>query len=70
VYYVRPRIRDYVRLVVGAPFDQVVLAVAACRAVVRELRGERGWEKTAHSGAHRDAVPGAFELARSGAPTS
>jgi cellulose synthase/poly-beta-1,6-N-acetylglucosamine synthase-like glycosyltransferase len=53
VYYVRARPRDYVRLVIGAPFYQVVLALAACRAVARELRGERGWEKTAHRGAHR-----------------
>jgi cellulose synthase/poly-beta-1,6-N-acetylglucosamine synthase-like glycosyltransferase len=67
IYYVRPRARDYVRLIVGAPFYQVLLAVAACRAVIRELRGERGWEKTAHSGAHREAVSGALDLARSGA---
>jgi hypothetical protein len=56
VYYVRPRAIDYIRLLVGAPFYQVVLAAAACRAVARELRGERGWEKTAHTGAHRDPV--------------
>lgn len=66
VYYVRPRLRDYARLVLGTPFYQVMLAVAACRAVVREARGERGWEKTAHSGAHRNvAGSGALELARS-----
>jgi cellulose synthase/poly-beta-1,6-N-acetylglucosamine synthase-like glycosyltransferase len=56
VYYVRPRLRDYARLIIGAPFYQVVLALAACRAVLRELRGERGWEKTAHQGAHRAAA--------------
>jgi hypothetical protein len=56
VYYMRPRAVDYLRLLLGAPFYQVVLALAACRAVVRELRGDRGWEKTAHSGAHRDPV--------------
>ena len=56
VYYVRPRAIDYVRLFVGAPFYQLVLAGAACRAVVRELRGQRAWEKTAHAGAHRDPV--------------
>jgi cellulose synthase/poly-beta-1,6-N-acetylglucosamine synthase-like glycosyltransferase len=56
VYYVRPRAIDYVRLVVGTPFYQVVLAAAACRAVVRELRGQRGWEKTEHMGAHRNPV--------------
>lgn len=31
------------------------LALAAIRAVVRETRGERGWEKTEHTGAHRTA---------------
>jgi hypothetical protein len=66
IYYVRPRLRDYVRLVAGTPFYQLMLAVAACRAVLREARGERGWEKTAHSGAHRNvAASGALELARS-----
>jgi cellulose synthase/poly-beta-1,6-N-acetylglucosamine synthase-like glycosyltransferase len=54
VYYVRARVVDYVRLIAGTPLYQVVLALAACRAVLRELRGQRGWEKTAHSGAHRD----------------
>jgi cellulose synthase/poly-beta-1,6-N-acetylglucosamine synthase-like glycosyltransferase len=56
MYYVRPSIADYVRLTVGTPAYQVLLAFAACRAVVRELRGERGWEKTAHSNAHRTAT--------------
>jgi len=64
VYYVRARPWDYVRLIVGTPFYQVILALAACRAVLRELRGERGWEKTAHHGAHRG--PAAIELARYG----
>ncbi len=36
---------------------QLVLAAAALRAVYRELRGQRGWEKTSHVGAHR--LPGA-----------
>jgi hypothetical protein len=52
VYYVRVRPRDYVVLLLGAPFYQIALSVAALRAVVREARGQRGWEKTAHSGAH------------------
>jgi cellulose synthase/poly-beta-1,6-N-acetylglucosamine synthase-like glycosyltransferase len=66
IYYVRPRWRDYARLVIGTPFYQLMLAVAACRAVWREARGERGWEKTAHSGAHRSVgASGALELARS-----
>ncbi len=68
VYYVRPKLRDYARLILGTPLYQLMLAAAACRAVTRELRGERGWEKTAHGGAHRVAAnSGALELARSGA---
>nr|MBA3908134.1 glycosyltransferase [Pseudonocardiales bacterium] len=47
------RWRDYAKLVVGAGAYQLVLAVAALRATVREVRGERGWEKTEHVGAHR-----------------
>jgi glycosyltransferase XagB len=65
VYYVRPRVTDYLRLLIGTPLYQSVLAIAACRAVVRELRGQRGWEKTSHSGAHRnpaESLP--VELAR------
>lgn len=54
VYYVRARLSDYLRLLLGTAPYQVVLAAGACRAVLRELRGERGWEKTSHSGAHRD----------------
>jgi cellulose synthase/poly-beta-1,6-N-acetylglucosamine synthase-like glycosyltransferase len=50
------RWRDYVKLVVGAGPYQLVLAVAAIRAAVREGRGERGWEKTEHVGAHRTAL--------------
>jgi cellulose synthase/poly-beta-1,6-N-acetylglucosamine synthase-like glycosyltransferase len=49
----RPKPRDYVRLVLGALPYHALLAAAAVRAVARELRGERGWEKTAHVGAHR-----------------
>jgi hypothetical protein len=29
------------------------MAFAAARAVVRQMRGHRDWEKTAHFGAHR-----------------
>jgi cellulose synthase/poly-beta-1,6-N-acetylglucosamine synthase-like glycosyltransferase len=66
VYYIRPRVRDYLRLVIGAPCYQVILAVAALRALAREVRGERDWEKTAHRGAHRERTrtSGAHELAR------
>ncbi|MCW2572453.1 MAG: glycosyl transferase [Frankiales bacterium] len=51
-YYVRARWTDYLILIVGAPLYQVLLGIAAVRAVVREARGQRGWEKTAHTGAH------------------
>ncbi len=47
--------RDYVRLVLGLVPYQVFLAAAAVRSVVRQLRGDGSWEKTEHTGAHRDA---------------
>ncbi|MBI3686063.1 MAG: glycosyltransferase [Actinobacteria bacterium] len=50
------RLRDYAKLVVGAVPYQLVLSAAAVRAVWRELRGEGGWEKTMHVGAHRGDV--------------
>lgn len=55
LYGLRVRVRDYVRLIVGGPFYQVVLAFAALRAVWRDHRGERGWELTQHVGAHLEA---------------
>ena len=55
LYYVRARPTDYARLVLGTFLYQFLLAVAAVRAVVREAAGVRGWEKTAHVGAHRHA---------------
>jgi glycosyltransferase XagB len=57
IYYVRPRLIDYVRLVAGTFVYNLVLAAAAIRAVMREATGRRGWEKTAHVGAHRTATP-------------
>jgi hypothetical protein len=56
--FVRLRARAYVRLLLGMIPYQVVLASAAARAVVREMVGARGWEKTEHLGAHRVAEPG------------
>ncbi|MBM6398776.1 glycosyltransferase family 2 protein [Phycicoccus sp. MQZ13P-5] len=53
VYDVRVRWRDYVVLVLGTFPYQVVLAGAAVRAVWRERRGQRGWEKTEHANLHR-----------------
>jgi cellulose synthase/poly-beta-1,6-N-acetylglucosamine synthase-like glycosyltransferase len=56
VYYLKPSARDYLALAIGTPFYQMLLAWAACRAVLREARGRRDWEKTAHQGAHRVAA--------------
>jgi hypothetical protein len=46
-------LRDHLRLVLGTLPYHALLSVAATRAVFRELRGNRSWEKTAHVGAHR-----------------
>jgi cellulose synthase/poly-beta-1,6-N-acetylglucosamine synthase-like glycosyltransferase len=51
-YGERASARDYGRLVLGLPLYQAVLAWAAVRAVAREARGDRGWDKTAHLGLH------------------
>jgi cellulose synthase/poly-beta-1,6-N-acetylglucosamine synthase-like glycosyltransferase len=51
-YGERVSARDYGRLLVGLPVYQAVLAFAAARAVAREVRGDRGWEKTVHLGLH------------------
>ena len=56
VFYMKPRAYDYIRLVLGLFPYQLFLASAAVRAVVREMLGRRGWEKTAHTGAHRPAI--------------
>jgi glycosyltransferase XagB len=54
----RARLLDYLRLLVGTFPYHLLLGAAALRAVLRERRGERGWEKTAHVGAHRTAGAG------------
>ncbi|WP_239451994.1 glycosyltransferase [Frondihabitans sp. PAMC 28766] len=54
-YEKKVRARDYFRLIWGLIPYQVFLALAAVRAVYRQLRNQNGWEKTEHSGAHRDA---------------
>ncbi|SDM95684.1 Glycosyltransferase, catalytic subunit of cellulose synthase and poly-beta-1,6-N-acetylglucosamine synthase [Streptomyces sp. cf386] len=51
-YGLRVRFAHYVKLVVGGPFYQVLLAGAAVRAVWREQRGQNDWELTSHVGAH------------------
>jgi glycosyltransferase XagB len=56
MFHLKVRLRDYVKLVLGALPYQFLLSFAALRASWRQLRGERGWEKTEHVGAHRDLV--------------
>jgi cellulose synthase/poly-beta-1,6-N-acetylglucosamine synthase-like glycosyltransferase len=53
-YQRRITVRDQLRLVLGTFPYQVLLAVAALRAVWREARGDGSWEKTEHAGLHRD----------------
>ena len=48
----RVRLLGFARLAIGLPFYQALLAYPAVRAVTRELKGRREWEKTAHTGAH------------------
>jgi cellulose synthase/poly-beta-1,6-N-acetylglucosamine synthase-like glycosyltransferase len=54
MFTLNARLRDYLKLVAGALPYQLLLSAAAIRASYREIRGERGWEKTEHVGAHRD----------------
>ena len=54
----RASLLDYLRLLLGTFPYHLLLGAAALRAVLRERRGERGWEKTAHVGAHRTAGTG------------
>jgi glycosyltransferase XagB len=53
-YYIRATAGDYLRLLVSTVPYQLLLAFAALRAVWRHVRGQRGWEKTTHRGAHRE----------------
>lgn len=59
--HLKVRIHHYLVLIVTFIPYQVLLAVSAVRALIREIRGSRGWEKTAHAGRHRlgaqDAQP-------------
>lgn len=47
------RVRSYVTLFATYFLYQIVLNAAALWSIVRELRGETSWHKTAHSGLHR-----------------
>ena len=54
-YQLQVKARHYVKLLVGGPAYQLILAWAALRAVWREARGRKDWELTKHVGAHLDA---------------
>ncbi|MEZ0066636.1 cellulose synthase/poly-beta-1,6-N-acetylglucosamine synthase-like glycosyltransferase [Streptacidiphilus sp. MAP12-20] len=51
-YQLTVRFSHYAKLLIGAPFYQLILAGAALRAVWREMRGRKDWELTRHVGAH------------------
>jgi cellulose synthase/poly-beta-1,6-N-acetylglucosamine synthase-like glycosyltransferase len=53
-YGIKIRLIDYLRLILGTLPYQIILSAAAVRAAVREIRGDRSWEKTDHANAHRD----------------
>ncbi|HWU21917.1 MAG TPA: glycosyltransferase [Nocardioides sp.] len=55
-FHEKARLRDHLRIVLGAIPYQLLLTVAAVRAVVREWSGATGWEKTEHAGTHLTAV--------------
>lgn len=51
--HLRVRFHHYLVLIVTFIPYQFLLMVSAVRALLREMRGSRGWEKTAHAGRHR-----------------
>ncbi len=57
VYQLRLRPRDLLVFTLGFFPYQLLLSLAAVRAVYREARGLTNWEKTAHTGAHREPRP-------------
>jgi cellulose synthase/poly-beta-1,6-N-acetylglucosamine synthase-like glycosyltransferase len=56
VHGLRPSPMALVQLIVAYMPYQWLLGYAALRAVWRQVRGEGGWEKTVHTGAHRAIV--------------
>ena len=58
VYDEKVRLRDYAGLVLGAPFFQLALGLAAVIAQYRHLRKRTNWVKTTHIGAHLDSHDG------------
>lgn len=68
----RLRVREIVRFTIGFLPYQLLLSLSAARAVYREALGATNWEKTAHSGAHRQSAPAGATaaVASSGTPAS
>jgi glycosyltransferase XagB len=60
----KPSGDSVLKLVIGWVPYQLVLSYAALRAVVRQMRGIRNWEKTQHTGVHRARVDRATEMLR------
>ena len=58
MYDEKVRLRDYAGLVLGAPFFQLALGLAAVIAQYRHLRKRTNWVKTTHIGAHLDSHDG------------
>jgi cellulose synthase/poly-beta-1,6-N-acetylglucosamine synthase-like glycosyltransferase len=65
-YRMRLRASDVTALVLGFLPYQFLLSISAVRAVYREFRGMTNWEKTAHTGAHRELVHIAAAVADAG----
>ncbi|AEH11649.1 glycosyl transferase family 2 [Candidatus Protofrankia datiscae] len=57
-YRIRVTPLDSARLIASAPVYQLVLSLAALRAVVRLFQRKLEWEKTTHVGAHHVVIPG------------
>jgi glycosyltransferase XagB len=53
-YGARVRFKDLAIFTIGFLPYQMILGLGAVRAVYRELRGTSNWEKTEHTGAHRE----------------
>jgi glycosyltransferase XagB len=62
VYGERVRVRDMVVFTLGFLPYQFLLSLGALRAVYRHVRGVNNWEKTAHTGAHRQVAPAAVSM--------
>jgi glycosyltransferase XagB len=54
--HLKIKLRSYIWLVLTFLPYQMLLTISAVRAFLREVRGNRGWEKTAHLGKHRQTA--------------